>query len=62
MANSYVFRKIDGDLWRQARAKCLARNLKFLDVIESYLRAFVKPDDYEAQYADKMRAERPAKG
>jgi hypothetical protein len=38
MANSYVFRKIDGDLWRQARARCLSLNIKFLDVVERLLR------------------------
>lgn len=53
MASSYVFRKIDADLWRQARAKCLARNMKFLDVVQGYLRDFTE-NDYEAETAAQL--------
>lgn len=42
MATSYVFRKIDGDLWRQARARCLSLNVKFLDVVQELLRGWLR--------------------
>lgn len=38
MANSYVFRKIDGALWQQARGAATMDGLKFLDVVQQLLR------------------------
>lgn len=42
MASSYVFRKIDGELWRQARARCLELDVKFLDVVQMLLRYWLR--------------------
>lgn len=42
MASSYVFRKIDGELWQRARGKAIAEGLNFRDVVEKLLREWVK--------------------
>lgn len=40
--SSYVFRKIDGELWRRARARALALNVRFLDVVQGLLRDWLR--------------------
>jgi len=41
MANSYVFRKIDGDLWREARGECTKQGINFLELVQQMLRAWL---------------------
>lgn len=41
MASSYVFRKIDGDLWREVRGECLKRNITLLALVEDFFRRWL---------------------
>jgi hypothetical protein len=41
MASSYVFRKIDSELWHAARVKCLSDRVRLLDVVQGFLRNWI---------------------
>lgn len=48
MASSYVFRKINGELWQQARGACITDGIKLLDVVEHALREWLQQRTVDA--------------
>lgn len=55
MASSYVFRKIDGELWQRMRGACMTDGLRFLDVTQQLFKNWLQQRQVDAVTAAQSK-------